>query len=351
MVDGPAPYQVVIGAAMNPGEVVSSVLEPGVGVVVTDSNVGPLYVQSLIQSLKQAGWRIAGVVEVPAGEGSKSLKTYSDVVRRLAQLEVLRDATLFALGGGVIGDLGGFVAHTYMRGINLVQLPTSLLAMVDSSVGGKVGVDLPEGKNLAGGFLQPAIVVADTQWLDTLPDREVSCGLAEVIKMGLLSGGDFFNHLSLLEQARMRDPGALEALIQYSVRFKAGVVAEDEREKGLRATLNYGHTVGHGIEAAAGYAMLHGEAVAVGMLAAADLSRNRFGNDLRGLHEELLSRAALPKRAPHVRTEEVLQAMARDKKRREGEHRFVLLQDIGQPVWNVKVEESEVRTVLEQFVG
>ena len=183
-----SPYAVVVGAGLDLAGVVSEALEPAVGAILTDSNVGPLYATSLEKTLEFAGWRVADVVEIPAGERSKSLQTYTWVVERLARAGMRRDGALFALGGGVVGDLGGFVAATYMRGIALVQLPTSLLAMVDSSVGGKVGVDLPAGKNLVGSFFQPRVVAADLGWLETLPAREVSCGLAEVIKMGLLSG-------------------------------------------------------------------------------------------------------------------------------------------------------------------
>jgi 3-dehydroquinate synthase len=342
------PYEVFVGRDPDLGEALAGAAEPGVGVVVTDSNAGPAHSEAVIRALRDLGWTVAGVVEVVAGEASKSLATYESVLRELARLGLDREATLFALGGGVVGDLGGFAAHTYMRGIRLVQLPTSLLAMVDSSVGGKVGLDLPEGKNLVGGFLQPAAVIADTAWLDTLPDRELSCGLAEVIKMGLLAGGDYYRALELLPAALERDPEALEALILHAVGFKARVVAEDEREGGLRAILNYGHTVGHALEAAAGYELLHGEAVALGMLAAAELSYRRYGADLRSEHRRLLRAANLPEDLPELDAESVLEAMRRDKKRRSGEHRFVLLREVGEPEWGVKVEEPEVLEVLER---
>ena len=249
---------------------------------------------------KTAGWRVAGKIEFPAGEASKSLDVYADSLRRLARMGLTRDGTIFALGGGVVGDLAGFVAGTYMRGIDLVMLPTSLLAMVDSAVGGKVGVDLPEGKNLVGAFVRPRLVAADLDWVATLPEREISNGLAEAIKMGLLSGGDFFGDLGLIGAARTGDLDALQTLVLDSVRFKARVVAEDELEGGLRAILNYGHTIGHALEAAAGYNLQHGRAVAAGMVAAASLSRKRFGRDLRSVHEDLVSTAGLPRRVPDV---------------------------------------------------
>jgi 3-dehydroquinate synthase len=250
--------------------------------------------------------------------------------------------------------LGGFVAGTYMRGVDLVMLPTSLLAMVDSSVGGKVGVDLPEGKNLVGAFVRPRLVVADLKWLGTLPERELSNGLAEIVKMGMLAGGAFFDDLHLVEKARTGDPVALLPLVLYSVRFKAQVVAQDELEGGLRAILNYGHTVGHALEAAAGYALPHGSAVAAGMVAAARLSRERFDRDLTGLHEDLIAAAGLPLSVPNVETGRALQAMRRDKKRSgsdaAGEHRFVLLEDVGRPVRGVPVKENEALRAIEAVV-
>ncbi|MDQ3841240.1 MAG: 3-dehydroquinate synthase, partial [Actinomycetota bacterium] len=183
------PYEVHVEPDLDLKDAVSAALPPGTAILLTDSTVGPLHASSTDEALKEAGWALADVVTVPAGEGSKSLSVYELVIRKLARAGVPREGTLFALGGGVVGDLGGFVASSYMRGINFVQLPTSLLAMVDSSVGGKVGLDLPEGKNLVGAFLQPRLVAANLDWLETLPPREVSHGLAEVVKMGLLAGG------------------------------------------------------------------------------------------------------------------------------------------------------------------
>ena len=345
----------MIGADLDPAEAISRTLEPGLCAVLSDSNVGPLYAESVTGSLERSGWRVADVVEVPAGERSKNLSTYTAVVRRVARSGLTRDGALFVLGGGVVGDLGGFVAGTFMRGVNLVALPTSLLAMVDSSVGGKVGVDLPEGKNLVGAFVRPRAVVANLNWLHTLPKREISNGLAEVVKMGLLSGGDYLRDLNLIDKVRDLDPEALSRLVAHAVRFKAEVVAEDEFEAGRRAILNYGHTIGHGLEAASDYAVSHGEAVGVGMVAAAGISDEKFGTDLKVPHEELLLSAGLPIRTPRVSAEKVLAAMGRDKKRRASdtaaEHRFVLLEDFGQPVYGVRVGEDEVRRAIEAVVG
>ncbi len=344
------PYEVRVEPALDLSSAVSATLPPGTAVLLTDSNVGPLYTPAVTEALERARWTIADVVTVPTGEASKSLSVYEGVVRRLAAAGLSRGETLFALGGGVVGDLGGFVASSYMRGIAFVQLPTSLLAMVDSSVGGKVGLDLPEGKNLVGSFLQPRLVAANLDWLETLPPREVSHGLAEVLKMGLLAGGEFFEDLGDLAAARAGDKEALQTLILHSVRYKAALVAEDERESGLRAVLNYGHTIGHGLEAAAAYDLPHGEAIAAGMLAAVHLSREKFGTDLLELHKDLLHAAGLPLRVPAVDVESVTKAMGRDKKRRTsdraGEYRFVLLRDVGQPEWDVPVGVAEARRAI-----
>ena len=344
------PYPVVVGADPDLGGALSGVVGPGLCAIFTDSTVGPLYAASVQHALEGAGWRVAGTVEVPPGESSKSLGIYGDALRQLARIGLTRDSTIFALGGGVVGDLGGFVAGTYMRGIDLVMLPTSFLAMVDSAVGGKVGIDLPEGKNLVGAFVRPRLVVADLDWLASLPEREISNGLAETVKMGLLSGGDYFDDLALIGAARAGDLPALQTLVLDSVRFKAKVVSEDELEGGLRAILNYGHTIGHALEAAAHYNLPHGSAVAAGMVAAANLSQDRFGTNLTSVHKDLLDAAGLPHRVPDVGVDRALQAMGKDKKRSAAvgpaEHNFVLLEDIGQPVRNVRVSEKEARQAI-----
>ena len=349
------PYPVVVGSGLDLGGVVSETLDPGLCAIFTDSMVGPLYAQGVRGALSRAGWRVLETIEVPPGETSKSMGAYADALGRLARMGLTRDGTIFALGGGVVGDLAGFVAATYMRGLDLVMLPTSLLAMVDSAVGGKVGVDLPEGKNLVGAFVRPRLVAADLDWAATLPEREISNGLAEAIKMGLLAGGGFFDDLALIEGARTGDFDALRKLVLNSIRFKAQVVAEDELEGGLRAILNYGHTVAHALEAAADYNLQHGRAVAAGMVAAANLSSERFGRDLTGVHRDLISSAGLPRRVPDVSLERTLLAMGRDKKRSATDgpiqHRFVLLEDIGRPVRNVPVSEEEVREAIGAIVG
>ncbi len=347
------PYPVIVGAGLET-RTLSEMLEPGAAALLTDSTVGPLHADSVTRALEDAGWRVIERIEVPAGESSKSLAVYSEVIGRLARSGMTRDGTLFALGGGVVGDLGGFVAGTFMRGIDFVALPTTLLAMVDSSVGGKTGVDLPEGKNLVGAFVRPRAVIANLDWLDTLPERELCNGLAEVVKMGLLSGGEYFTALDGVSAARARDPDALQALIMHAVGFKADVVAEDELEKGRRAILNYGHTIGHGLEAAANYALPHGEAVAAGMISASHLSREKLGTDLLGLHKELLRAAGLPTRVASIDTEKVLSTMGRDKKRRASDsegYRFVLLEEVGRPVWDVPVTRGDVLRAIGAVSG
>ena len=348
------PYPVMLGATeADLSESVGQNLAGAACAVLTDSTVGPLYADRVVRLLEGCGARVVEVIEVPAGEESKSLATYGGVAGRLARAGLGRDAALVALGGGVIGDLGGFVAGTYMRGIGLVMVPTSLLAMVDSSVGGKVGVDLPEGKNLLGAFVRPRIVVGVLDWLETLPRREVSHGLAEVVKLGLLAGGDYLAALDGVGAALAGDREALRALILHSVRFKAAVVAEDEREADRRAILNYGHTTAHGLEAATDYAIPHGLAVAAGMRAAAILSERTFGTDLLETHEGLLAAAGLDEPLPEVSAAEVIAAMRRDKKRStdDPDHRFVLLEGLGSPRWNVPVSDAEALDALEEVLG
>lgn len=343
-------YPVVIEEVMDVGNTVSEAVEPGSCAILTDSNAGPLFANGVAMSLEEAGWNVVETLEIPAGEASKSLGAYADILRSLARSNLARDATLFALGGGVVGDLGGFVAATYMRGIKLVMLPTSLLAMVDSSVGGKTGLDLPEGKNLVGAFLQPEIVAANLGFLTTLPESETSNGLAEAIKMGLLAGREYLAELLAVPDALAGDPDSLGKLIIHAVKYKASIVAADEREGGVRAVLNYGHTIGHAVEAVSGYGMSHGQAVSVGMCAAARLGRRKLGVDFVELHEELLASARLPTAIPKdIHPDGVISAMRRDKKRgSEGGHKFVLLEEPGSPRWGVSVTDEEVREILEE---
>ena len=306
-------------------------------VVVSNETVAPLYLQTLRQTLSAAGAGAVDALVLPDGERYKTLETLERIYTGLLQRRLDRGDLLVALGGGVIGDLTGFAAATYQRGIDFIQVPTTLLAQVDSSVGGKTGVNHPLGKNMIGAFHQPRMVLVDTDTLNTLPDRELSAGLAEVIKYGLIDDAEFFAWLEgHLPGLRAREPEALAHAIRRSCADKARVVAQDERESGRRALLNLGHTFGHAIETGMGYGQwLHGEAVAAGTVMAADLSL-RLGWLEAGERErivQLLRAAGLPvEPPPGLGPERFREIMAVDKKVQRGRLRLVLLQGIGRAV-------------------
>jgi 3-dehydroquinate synthase len=301
--------------------------------VVSNEVVAPLYVARLERGL--AGKRVGSVI-LPDGEQHKTLATVGRVLDALVERRLNRDACVAALGGGVVGDMAGFAAACYQRGVDYVQVPTTLLAQVDSSVGGKTGVNHPGGKNLIGAFHQPRAVVSDIGTLGTLPPRELRAGLAEVIKIGLVADAGFLAWLEgHLDALLGLDAAALTHAIRRSCEIKAAIVAEDEHEHGRRALLNLGHTFGHAIETAAGYgAWLHGEAVAAGMLMAADLSA-RLGwlepGDVARVRS-LLQRAGLPVAAPRIGAERGLELMGMDKKVLAGRIRLVLLRRLGEGV-------------------
>lgn len=317
--------------------------------IVTNETVGPLYLEKLKDLL--SGFDILEIV-LPDGEQYKTLEYLNKIFDALLQAHCNRDVTLIALGGGVIGDMTGFAAATYQRGVDFIQVPTTLLAQVDSSVGGKTGVNHSLGKNMIGAFYQPQAVFIDIDTLDTLPDNELSAGLAEVIKYGLIVDADFFNwceeHINELVR---RDKAALEQAILVSCKIKADVVAKDEREAGVRALLNLGHTFGHAIEAGMGYgAWLHGEAVAAGMVMAADLSQRLgwlSGNDVERVRK-ILANANLPVNGPsELKTEACLDLMAVDKKVQQGKMRFVLMKAIGEAIVTADVDPQQLRETLE----
>lgn len=289
---------------------------------------------------------------VPSGEGSKSLTMAGELYSQLADRAATRKTPIVAVGGGVVGDLAGFVAATYNRGLPLVMAPTTLLAMVDSSVGGKVGINLPQGKNLVGAFHQPAAVWIDTATLDTLPDREFRSGLAEVVKYGVILDADFFEWIETnVQQVLRRDPVALTQMIARSCRLKAQVVEQDEREEtGLRAVLNYGHTFAHAFESVGGYGIwLHGEAVAAGMICASRLAERRglVSAEVTTRQIALLQRLGLPTaRLPEWDVDAMLTVMRRDKKNIGGKMRFVLPTRIGQVETVEEIPESLAREVL-----
>ena len=302
-------------------------------VIVTNTTVGPLYLERLSQALVSAGVRVTPVV-LPDGEAYKNWETLNLIFDALLTDRAERKTTLIALGGGVIGDITGFAAASYQRGVPFIQVPTTLLSQVDSSVGGKTGINHPLGKNMVGAFWQPQLVLADTATLNTLPDRELSAGMAEVIKYGLITDPEFFDWLETNTAKLMaRDTAALTEAIYRSCANKARVVAADEREAGLRALLNLGHTFGHAIEAGMGYGnWLHGEAVAAGTMLAADLSR-RMGLIAEkdcARAEALFKQANLPVKAPDLGAAEYLRHMGVDKKVEGGKLRFVLLRGIGE---------------------
>ena len=320
--------------------------------IVTDEHVAPLYLDRVRAGL--AGLTHTALV-LPAGETTKTLANTARVFDALAALGASRDGSVIALGGGVIGDLAGFAAACWMRGVDFVQMPTTLLAMVDSSVGGKTGVNVDAGKNLVGAFHQPRAVVADTSTLTTLPKREYAAGLAEVVKYGAIGDTEFFAWLEANADAlNAHDGAALTEAIAFSCRYKAGVVARDERETGERALLNFGHTFGHAIEAESGYGeLLHGEAVAIGMLLAATLSARLGrapGEDAERL-ARLLARFGLPTMPPPAEADTLLARMRLDKKNIGGRLRLVLWRGIGRAELVADVDEREVRAVLAASQG
>jgi 3-dehydroquinate synthase len=298
--------------------------------IVTNTTVAPLYLDKVMAALN--GLQVRTVV-LADGENHKTLETVSTIYDQLLEANFSRSCTLIALGGGVIGDMTGFAAATYQRGVNFIQIPTTLLAQVDSSVGGKTGVNRPLGKNMVGAFFQPRVVLADTATLNTLPERELRAGLAEIIKYGLINNKAFHQWLwQNMPQLLKRDPVTLRHAIKVSCEEKAAIVAADETEGGLRAILNLGHTFGHAIETAMGYGTwLHGEAVATGMVMAADLSwrLGYLSQDDAQAVKALVSAAELPVVPPAIDEATFLRLMGKDKKADQGKMKFILLKAIG----------------------
>jgi len=318
--------------------------------VVTNETVAPLYLEQTLAALQ--GFDVSQVI-LPDGEVYKTLDVVNEIYTALLTKRYSRNCTLVALGGGVIGDMTGFAAATYQRGVNFIQVPTTLLSQVDSSVGGKTGVNHALGKNMIGAFHQPRAVLADTSTLNTLDDRQFASGLAEVIKYGLIAEADFFVWLEAeMDNLLSRDPMSLSTAVERSCRCKAAVVAADEREAGQRALLNLGHTFGHAIETGMGYGeWLHGEAVATGMCLAADLSW-RLGRLPRTDLERacaLIERAGLPVNAPEEMSEQqFLEVMAVDKKVLDGKLRLVLLDAIGQAMVTEDFDRTKLHETLSE---
>ena len=323
--------------------------------VITDSHVGPLYGHAVVARCRDATLR-AELFAFPAGEWNKTRETWATLCDKMLAAQFGRDSAVIALGGGVVGDVAGFVAATYLRGVPYVQVPTSLLAMIDSSIGGKTGVDVPAGKNLLGAFHQPSLVVADLDTLATLAPVQIAAGMSEAIKHGVIGDADYFGFLEREQPAiAAKDPHALTRVVQRSVEIKAAVVAADEREAGRRALLNFGHTVGHAIEASAKFAVLHGEAVAIGMAYEARLAE-ALGIAERGMAERvrtLIARYGLPLERPETAAvDDLIGAMQLDKKARAGTVRFAVPRAIGvmhgseTDGWTVAAPERLVREML-----
>ena len=317
--------------------------------IVSNTTVAPLYMQALAQPLRDAGVSVIEII-LPDGEAYKNNETLQTIYDHLLQHRCERNTTLIALGGGVIGDLTGYAAATYLRGVPFIQVPTTLLSQVDSSVGGKTGINHPLGKNMIGAFYQPKLVLADIDTLKTLPARELSAGIAEVIKYGLIRDADFFDWLETNMSALMAlDTAVASYAIYRSCQNKAEVVAADEHEQGERALLNLGHTFGHAIENAMGYGVwLHGEAVATGTLMAADLSQRMGWLDAAQVTriKSILQAAHLPLAAPDLGADEYLRLMQLDKKVADGRIRLILQQAIGKAVLTADYDVEKLRQTL-----
>jgi 3-dehydroquinate synthase len=322
-------------------------------VVITDENVRPLFGESLARSLEAAGSRVT-LLSVAAGEGSKCVSQSDRLWNELANSKTDRKSVVIALGGGVVGDLAGFIAATYARGLPFFQIPTTLLAQVDSSVGGKVGINLPAAKNMVGAFWQPTGVLIDLAALETLPEREYLSGLAEVVKYGVILDPPFFEYLeSSISGLLARDAQVLGHVVARSCQLKAQVVEQDERElTGLRAVLNYGHTFCHAIETTTGYnSYLHGEAVAIGMVYASRLAEllGRIDAELTSRQVKLLRSLGLPTAAPNLETNALIEAMQQDKKVEHGRLRFVLPTRLGNVELIGGIAEQSVREAIESI--
>jgi 3-dehydroquinate synthase len=323
--------------------------------LITDSNVGPLYAEKVLSQLQKG---TADVLTIPAGESHKTRESWVRLTDQMLAKKYGRDTVVIALGGGVVGDLAGFVAATFMRGIPVVQIPTTLVAMVDASIGGKTAVDTPAGKNLVGAFHPPAAVLVDPQLLATLPLREMRAGFAEIVKHGVIADGVYLREVAS-EASEMLSAGGsasdrMLALIVRSIEIKADIVSRDEREEGLRKTLNFGHTIGHAIELVSGYSLLHGEAVAIGMALESRLAEE-IGVATAGtaaIIVKALQSAGLPTDLPTgLMAGEVIEAMKSDKKGVSGKTRFALPLRVGAMAgaktgWSVQVGDDQLREVL-----
>ena len=343
-------YEIRIGSGLLPqvGSWLKEMELSGKAFIITDITVKELYADALSKRLTDAGFNVS-VLEVPPGEEQKTLETAGGLYEKLTNTYAERTTPIIALGGGVIGDLAGFVAATYMRGVPLVQVPTTLLAQADSSIGGKTAVDHGRLKNMIGAFYQPRMVIADVDTLKTLPEVEFANGMAEAVKMAAILSKDLFDYIEKnIDKARVLDTVVLEEIVSRNAQIKARVVARDERESDLRAILNFGNTVGHAIEAVSGFGLKHGQAVAIGMVAEAKIS-NRVGrmkeDDVIRLGE-VIKNTGLPVDIPSLDINEIMTAMGHDKKVTDNKIRFVLLNAIGDAYITDGVSTSLVEEVI-----
>jgi len=350
---GERSYDILIGSGLlaRAGELLQPLKLGRHGVIITDSNVAHLYADRLRETLAASGYETQ-VLDLPSGEASKSLRQANRLFEKLPALNMDRQSFVIAFGGGVVGDLAGFVAASYLRGLALIQMPTSLLAQVDSSVGGKTGVNLPQGKNLVGAFYQPRLVLSDTETLRTLPERELRAGFAEVIKYGAIHNDHFFEWLEQNGSRVLKcDLDVVAHAVKVCCEVKARIVSADERESGIRAFLNFGHTIGHAMEALSDYiGLLHGEAISMGMVCAAHLSAKRAG--LTKAEAErlvaLIKTSGLPTRlGDKYDHDDLFEAMRLDKKARNGKLRFVLLKRLGEAVVSDAVTDDDIKEIVD----
>jgi 3-dehydroquinate synthase len=343
-------YTVHIGAGLlaEAGSIISKLGLKGKAVVITNPDVGKLYSTQLQKSLKSAGFNVA-VLTIPEGEEFKTLDTAGRLYLEMAAFSAERNTPVLALGGGVIGDLAGFVAATYMRGVPFIQIPTTLLAQVDSSVGGKVAVDHAQLKNMVGTFYQPKVVIADVATLKTLPPSQLSNGLSEAIKHGIIKDARLFAYFEKnMVRIRQGNPELLEHVVAADVRIKADIVSQDERDTGLRHILNFGHTVGHAVESVTNFEVTHGEAVSIGMIAACRLGvqMDLFNAEDADRVEALLQAAGLKTQLPPVDLDAVMDAMRHDKKMSAGKIKFILPKAIGEVIITDDVNLADMKKVL-----
>ncbi len=345
-------YSIVIGNGIltELPRIIEATQTRGVIAIVTDANVGPLH-GARVEALARESGRKVVTCTMPAGESNKRLARIEELIGGFLEAGLDRGSLVIALGGGVVGDVAGFAAATFMRGVPYVQIPTTIVAQVDSSVGGKTGVNHPLGKNIIGAFHQPSAVLIDMEFLQSLPSRELRAGLAEVIKHGVIADETLFAHMET-HAARIlaKDLDALVFPVRRSCEIKGAIVAEDETEQGVRANLNYGHTFGHGIEAVTHYErFLHGEAIALGMIAAGALARELGLVDaaFEARQRACIAAYGLPVAWPEIPVDGTLDAMRRDKKARAGTMKFVVADRIGHVVHRTDVTEAQARRALE----